>query len=1254
MRSPKRRLARLPAHPVVWALVYAALLAYGVHALTAIPVEVLPPFNFPQVSVIVHQPGGSARELEALVVRPLEGRLLTLPNVETVRSVMSRGSAEIDIRFRQGTSEQLDLQAAQSAIDRARGELPQSVHPYAQVMGSAINEVADYALALPPEQDPATVERMVRTRIVPALRAIPGIRRVDAYGAGDEALWIEPNLHALQRYGVSVAALAQAVRAQVLMQPSGYLSLGHQDVLMEARNLPTHAAQLAQTPVPAAHGPIPLEALARVVRSAVPIHSAILLDGHPAIALTVFKQANASTVPVTQAVSRALAELRGELPAGLRWVRIYSQGHLVHLVGTDLGRNLLIGAGLAIGVLVWVLGAARGIWTLAFSIPLSLLLGIAGLYFAGQTLNLMTLGALTIAVGMLADDAIIVLESIYHRWERGASRWGGIRRGLRDIAIPDVTGTLTTVAVYVPLVFVGGLAGLFFVPFALAMTLALLGSLLVSLSFIPLGLGLLCARASGKPTAAGRLVERLRRWNAHLLDVVVHRPRLSLAVCIMLLLGSLAGLVLVPVNFLPLPNEGVLLDSFTLPPGTSLPDTEATVETMTRKLRRDPAVVHVFARIGSPANTAYIEPAYAGEIQIVLKSAVGVSALDQIASRLLAESRMPAVQASINTPTIERLGESLSGLPQPFVVRLYGSSIAELRAISEKVAARLKKLPQLSDVFNNDAYPVTQLQITPNMNALNAYGLTPAEFYQQIQLLLAGKVIAQVPYGAYYLDLYMRLPGAPELSVASLRNLPIRSAGWTPLGQLASVSLETAPNQIRHIDGARALDILATPNGTPGAAISAAKQALASLHLPAGYRIGFGGLYPELEHDAVGLAIAAVVAFVLMAGILLLQFDGALVPGLLLLQIPLAITGGAFALIASGVGLNAIGMVAFLTLIGIGLNHGIVLLDRARRNEAAGMSPEAATREAVQVRFRPILLTTLTAAVGMLPTALGWGKGAAPEQGLALMILGGIIWSALLSTNLLPGLYIHWHGRRFVRIEPPSPAAGNATAREACQSGAGHTHMTREPPAMCFQARRSNEYGSSRDGPLDRSPDLGANLLMVVVLSEMIMIRNATVTVALAVLFAPALARATTLRPVYIHMNGGNYFLEPVVAVRPGQKVVFVNQDTGAHTVVGYNPATGALSSRFDGPLLGTKGPGHKLSTYTVSFSKPGLEPYFCSVHAELATTFGKAVQPIKRMGTHGFKGPMAGLIVVTTDRALIAENAPTTKERVVKGFFGG
>lgn len=1004
-------LARVLTRPVLWLLLYGALVIYGAHALTAIPVEILPPFDFPEISVIVHDPGATATELESLIVRPLEGRILTLPDGAGVRSTMGHGTVEIDVRFRQGTNAEQDLQTVRTAIDRARPQLPPDVHPYAEIIGNAINEVADYTAAIPTDVAPAEVERQVRTRLVPALRALPGVRRVEIYGTGDEALWVQPDLHALRRYGVPVTALVQAVRAQVLLDPGGFLNLGHQHVLIEARHLPTRASSLAKAMVAGPHGPIPLEDLARIVRAPIPTQNAVRLDGHPSIALTVFKQPDASTVPVTNAVQQTLAAMQGELPRGVHWVRTYSQGHLVHLIGTDLGRDLLIGAALAIGALVWVLGAGRGIWMLALSIPLSLLLGIAGLYAVGETLNLMTLGALTVAVGLLADDAIIVLEGIYHRWERGEERWAGIRRGLLDIASPDVTGTLTTVAVYIPLLFVGGLAGLFFVPFALAMTLALLGSLIVSLSLIPLGLGFLKARPRATPGTGERMLDRLRRANERVLDLVIRFPLSGLLLCFALLLLCLAGLALVPVDFLPLPNEGVLLESFTLPPGSSLLETEAAVGRITARLRADPAVAHTFARIGSPSASAYTEPAYAGEIQIVLKPGVAVNSLDRIGQRVLAKSRMTGVQLALDTPTIERLGERLSGLPQPFVIRLYGSSIAELRTLSEQIARRLRTIPALSNVFNNDAYPVTQLEVIPRTSALAAYGLTPAQLYAQLKPLLAGEVIAEIPQGNAPLALYVRLAGATQMSVAALRDLPIRTHGWTPLGQLARVQLLPTPNQIRHINGARALDILATPTGTPANAIAAAKRAIAAIHLPSGYRIGFGGLYAELETAAESLGIAALVAFVLMAGILALQFDGALIPGLLLLEIPLAFTGGAFLLAVSGVGLNAIGLVGFLTLIGIGLNHGIVLLYRARRNEAAGMAPEVATREAVRVRFRPIMLTTLTAIAGMLPTALGWGEGAAPEQGLALVILGGIAWSALLSTNLIPGLYV-WRRNR--------------------------------------------------------------------------------------------------------------------------------------------------------------------------------------------------------------------------------------------------
>ncbi len=1008
---------RLLRRRVLWLLVLGALLAWAIDAFVHTPVEVLPSFDFPQISVTAHLPGTSATELEHLVVYPLEGQILGLSGLRSVRSVMGNGTAEIDVRFRQGSSAQADLQAINGAIDRARARLPSRAHPIAQIMGNAINEVADYTARIPVGMAPARVQRAVLADLAPALRALPGVQFVHVYGAGDASLWIQPDLGAMRRYDVGVDAIVRAVKAQVLLEPAGYLTLGHNDVVIEARDLPTRARQLEAIPVATPHGPVPLHALARVRREAMPRHDAVSLDGRPSVALTVIKQPGASTLAVTRAVQAEMQRMLPQLPAGVSWVRTYDQGRLVGLVGADLGRNLLIGALLAVLMLFWVLGAGRGIVVLALSIPLSLALAIAALHALGQSLNLMTFGALTVAVGLLADDAIIVLESIHHRWDSGDSHWEGIRAGLRGIVIPDITGTLSNVAIYLPLLFVGGLVGLFFIPFSLAMILALLASLLVSLTLIPLGLGFLGPRPKPGGGSGQRLMQALQRANEHVFDWVARAPRLSLGLTFAALVLSLAGLVLVPIDFLPLPNEGALLESFTLPPGASLLDTREAVRNISQRLLRDPAVAHVYARIGSSASTTYTEPAYAGEIQVALRPGVSVNALDAIGRRIQRESSLPGVQLAVDTPTIERLGESLSGLPQPFVVHVFGASVPELRLLARRIAARLRRVPALADVFDNDGYPVTQLQILPRETALAARGLNPAALYAQLQPLIDGQVIRRVPDGNVPLSLYIRLADAPRRSLAELGVLPIRDGdgAWTPLGQLARLELVPTPNQIRHIAGARALDILATPTGPLGSTEAQARKALAGLKLPAGYRIAFGGLAAQLERAAVGLLLAALAAFAIMVGILLLQFEGLLIPGILLLEVPLALTGGAVALLLSGVGLNATGMIGFLTLVGIGLRHSIVLLDRARANENAGMPLEQAVREAIRVRFRPIVLTAATAMLGMLPTALGLGEGAAPEQGLAVVILGGLAWSALRSTNLIPALYLYWRRKQLLR-----------------------------------------------------------------------------------------------------------------------------------------------------------------------------------------------------------------------------------------------
>ena len=997
-------LLRLAARPALWLMIYAALLGYGLFALFNIPEEVLPAFNYPEVSVTVHLPGTTATDMEAMVATPLEGVLLGLPGVSNVRSSISDGLVETDLRFAATTNAAADLQAVNGAIERAQTSLPPGVQPFTEIMGNAINEVADYAVRFAPGTSQAEVARAVAMQLVPAMRAVPGVQLVTSAGLGDEALWVQPNLTAMRQAGVSIQALRQALAGQAMLVPGGSLSLGHTDSLITFGNAP-NAAALAQVPVMGPDGPIPLGALARIVHGTEPVHQRELLDGEPAIALVVFKQQGASTLPVTQALDAAIKTVA--LPQGVSVVRIYDQGHLVGATSDDLRRNLLIGGVLAIAGLLAVLGLGSGAWLLALSLPASLLLGIAGLYATGQSLNLLTFGAIIVALGLVADDSIIVLESIFHRWEAGDDTWPGIWRGLREIMAPDIIGTLTTVLVFVPLLFTGGLAGLFCVPFALGMIFSLGASLLVSLTLIPPGLGLLPRHAVRPPRAANALLTRLMGWNRRLFRLALAYPKRAVLACVALLLASFGAMSLVSVNVLPLPNEGVLLESFTLAPGTSLADTDALMRRLSARLAKDPAVEHVLARIGSAAGSTYTEPAYAGEITISLKPGVGGASLDEIANRVQAETQFPSLQTGVDTPTIERLGESLNGLPQPFALDLYGDDLGQMSATAKAIVQRLGRVPGLSDLFNDQGYPESQIRITPRLDALAAAGMTPAALSNEVSALMAGQVVAELPDGAAPLPLYLRLPDSRLLSLEALKALPI---GTTNLGAMADVSLTTSPNQFMHIDGARALEILATPTTAPNIAIAQARSAMAGLKLPPGERIVFGGLYKELEHAALGLGLAAIAAITALAWVLFLRFPGRRVPLLLLAQIPLAMTGGGLALAVSGLGLNGIGLIGFLALAGVSLNHGVVLLDRAQRNEAAGMSPQEAVEEALNVRFRPILLTTAVAILGMLPTALGFGTGAAPEQGLAVVIGGGILWSALLCTNLLPALYLAGRG----------------------------------------------------------------------------------------------------------------------------------------------------------------------------------------------------------------------------------------------------
>ena len=996
-------------HPFIWVLFYTVMIILGIFSLHEIPTEVLPKFDFPQIRVIVRQPGSTAQEAENMVIKPLESQFLSLPGVQTVRSNIGSGTSEIDVRFNETTNAVMDLQLIRSAISKISDELPKNVDIKAHIMGNSINEVADYGILADNKTDLLKAQIAIKTKIIPLLRAIPGVQKVDLFGEGPDSFWIQPNITAMRKYGVSLKDITDAIKQFIVIGSDGYLTLGHQDIMIQTSSIPKKTSDFKKLLINGKYGKIPLYKIATIKHAPIPTHNAVLLDNKPALMITVFKQSGASTLAVTKAVAKILKKTSYELPKNVKWVKIYSQGHLVKLIGSDLSKDLLIGGILAISVLFFILGAGKHVFILAVTIPLSLLLAVTGLYLGGHTLNLLTFGALTIAIGLLIDDSIIVFESIYHSWEEGFTGIEGVIKGLKAIAAPDISGTFTVVAAFAPLLFVGGLAGLFFAPFSLAMILALLASLLISLTLIPLSMAFMKKTKMSSSNIGNKFIEFLRTQNEKLLKFSLKRPRLSLFLAILLFILSMIFMAFKSVNFLPLPNEGVLLESFALPPGTSLKHTENVVKNIVDRIKKDPLVAHTYARIGSASDTFYTEPSSSGEIEIVLKPSVNVDDLNSLSEHFLKITKTPGVQLDIDTPTIERLGESLSGLPQPFVLRLFGQNISTLRKLAKEITKKLRHLNSLTGVFDDDGYPVTQIHLKPNLFNMQTYGISPKELQEKLALLLHGKVLAQIPHNDYSIDIYMRLKHVHNLNINQLSNLIIHTKkGWIPLKKLAKIDFVSAPNRIRHFNGARELDITAFPTTSLGAAVAQAKKALSSMKLPHGYYIKFGGLLPQLKHAIFVLTAAGIVAFIIILAILVFQFEKMLIPWIILLQIPLAFTGGALALGISGVGLNAIGIIGFFTLIGISLNHGIVLLDYIKQYEKQGMKQIDAIFQGVRVRFRPIFLTVITAILGMLPTALGLGKGAAPEQSLAIVIMGGILWSALLSTNLLPALYAHW------------------------------------------------------------------------------------------------------------------------------------------------------------------------------------------------------------------------------------------------------
>ncbi|MEU3061072.1 efflux RND transporter permease subunit [Streptomyces subrutilus] len=991
-------------------LVSLVALLFGAIAIPQLKQQLLPSIELPMVSVLAPYQGASPDVVEKQVVEPIEAMLKGVDGITGITSTASEGNALVMATFDYGDSGTKQLVAdVQQAVNRARVRLPAAVEP--QVVAGSTDDIPTVILAVTSDKDQQALADQLEGSVVPVLSDIDGVAQVTVDGVQDLQVTITPDNARLAAAGLSGATLAQGLQAGGATVPAGSFDEAGKNRTVRVGNGYTSLAQVEDLRLSPGPGKpaVRLGDVATVKQEAAKAVSITRTNGKPSLALVLTMDKDGSAVAISDAVKDKLPQLRSVLGAGADLTVVSDQGPAVAKSISSLTTEGLLGLVFAVIVILVFLGSLRSTLVTAVSIPLSVVLALIVLWTRDLSLNMLTLGALTIAIGRVVDDSIVVLENIKRHLGYGEEREAAILTAVREVAGAVTSSTLTTVAVFLPIGLVGGMVGELFGSFSLTVTAALLASLIVSLTVVPV-LSYWFLRAPAGVTAddaasaakARREAEekesrsRLQQFYVRVLGFATRRRLTSVGIAVVVLVATFGMMPLLKTNFFEQGEQDVLTVKQELPPGTSLGASDEASRKVEKVLASVEGVKSYQVTVGSSGfmaafggGTGSNQASYqvslkdSGDADSVKKAIEkGLKGLDGIGDTRLAAG---GGFGSQNLSVVVKAGDA-----------------ATLAKAAEQVRAAVAGLDDVTDVQSDLSQSVPRISVTATPKAAAA-GLDQAAL---------GAIVAQAvrgtPAGKAVLDDTERdiviKSAQPATTLAELQALPV---GPAKLGDLAEVKEVPGPVAMTRIDGARAATITAKPVGDNTGAVGTALQTkLKALDLPDGATATVGGV-AEDQDDAfasLGLAMLAAIAIVFM--LLVATFRSLVQPLILLVSIPFAATGALGLLIVTGTPMGVPAMIGMLMLIGIVVTNAIVLIDLVNQYRTQGMGVVEAVVEGGRHRLRPILMTALATIFALLPMALGvTGSGGFISQPLAVVVIGGLVSSTLLTLLLVPTLY---------------------------------------------------------------------------------------------------------------------------------------------------------------------------------------------------------------------------------------------------------
>ncbi|KUN26069.1 hydrogenase expression protein [Streptomyces corchorusii] len=1011
-------------------LVSLIALAFGLIAIPQIKQQLLPTIELPMVSVIAPYQGASPDVVEKQVVEPIEDNLQGVDGVTGVTSTASEGNAVIMASFDYGNDTKRIVSDVQQAVNRARNQLPDDVDP--QVVSGSTDDMPTVVLAVTSDKDQQALADQLDTTVVPALKDIDGVGRVQVTGVRDLQVAVTPDDAKLARAGLTPAALGQALQAGGATVPAGSFDEDGANRTVQVGGGFTSLKQIKDLMVTGegVKRPVRLGAVATVEERPAPADSLTRTDGRPSLAVNVTMDHDGSAVSISNAVEDKLPGLRADLGAGARLTVVSDQGPAVSKSIKGLTTEGALGLLFAVLVILVFLASVRSTLVTAVSIPLSVVLALIVLWTRGLSLNMLTLGALTIAIGRVVDDSIVVLENIKRHLGYGEERKEAILAAVREVAGAVTSSTLTTVAVFLPIGLVGGMVGALFGSFSLTVTAALLASLLVSLTVVPVLSYWFLRAPKGTPEDAAqarRVAEekeagsRLQRAYVPVLRFATRRRLTSVLIALVVLVVTFGMSGLLKTNFFDQGDQEVLTVKQELKPGTSLAATNAQAKRVEKLLAATEGVKDYQVTVGSSGFMA----AFGGgtdtnqaSYQVMLKDS---ASYDDVQKHL--EDGLKKLKG-IGTTTVSA-GDGFGAQDLSVVVK--ASDAGALRTAAEQVRSTVAGLDHVTDVTSDLAQSVPRISVKAKAGAAAA-GFDDQKLGAAVAQAVRGTTVAKAVLDDTERDVVVR-SAKPATTLAQLKALRL---GPVKLGDIATVKLVDGPVSMTRIDGQRAATITARPTGDNTGAISTKLQSkIKDLKLPAGATAEIGGVSSD-QDDAfknLGLAMLAAIAIVFM--VLVATFRSLAQPLILLVSIPFAATGAIGLLLVTGTPMGVPAMIGMLMLIGIVVTNAIVLIDLINQYRAQGHGVVEAVIEGGRHRLRPILMTALATIFALLPMALGvTGEGGFIAQPLAVVVIGGLITSTLLTLLLVPTLYamleLRKERRARKRAAKKQPAPENA------------------------------------------------------------------------------------------------------------------------------------------------------------------------------------------------------------------------------------